>query len=115
MLPICTYCVYLGMSQSLESGIINIAICIGEVRLHHQPSFRAYHAKVVLAGGISDSTVTNKVWVLQDDNTLYESLPPMPTARYAASATSSNNFLLVTAGMANVICASDIVEIYDGK
>ena len=74
-----------------------------------------YRGKVVLAGGmISNNTVTNKVWVLQDDNTWSESLPPMPTARYAASATSSNNFLIV-AGMANVSCASDMVEIYDGK
>ena len=72
-----------------------------------------YHAKVVLAGGISDSTVTDKVWVLQEDNTWNESLPPMPTAWYEA-ATSSNHFL-VSAGMANVICASNIVEIYDGK
>ena len=73
-----------------------------------------YHGKVVLAGGlISNSTVvTDKVWVLQDDNTWNESLPPMPTARYAASATSSNNFLIVVAGIPN---ASDIVEIYDGK
>lgn len=37
----------------------------------------------------------------------------MPTAWYEA-ATSSNHFL-VSAGMANVICASNIVEIYDGK
>ena len=29
-----------------------------------------YHDKVVQAGGLlSNSTITNKVWVLQDDNT----------------------------------------------
>ena len=39
----------------------------------------------------------------------------MPTAWYAASATSSNNFHIVTAGMANVGCASNIVEIYNGN
>lgn len=38
----------------------------------------------------------------------------MPTAWYEVSATSSNNFF-ASAGMANVICASNIVEIYDGK
>ena len=54
-------------------------------------------------------------FVVQDDNTWLESLPPMPTAWYIASATSSNNFLIVTAGMANVGCASNIVEIYKGK
>ena len=39
------------------------------------------------------------------------SLPPMPTAWYEASATSSNNFF-ASAGMANVFCGS---EIYNGK
>ena len=89
-------------------------------QLFPSPARRAalavYRGKVVLAGGmLSNDTVTNKVWVLQDDNTWSESLPPMPTARYAASATSGNNFLIVAAGMTNGSCASDMVEIYDGK
>ena len=69
-----------------------------------------YGGKVVLAGGmIDDNTITNKVWVLQDDNTWNESLPPMPTARYGA------NFLIVVAGSVNVGHSSNTVEIYDGK
>ena len=75
-----------------------------------------YGGKVVLSGGmIDDGTVTNKVWVLQDDNTWNESLPPMPTARYGASAATSNNFLIVVAGSVNVGHSSNTVEIYDGK
>ena len=59
-----------------------------------------YCGKVVLAGGmISNNTVTNKVWVLQDDNTWSESLPPMPTARYGASGLAHENVLLVAAGI----------------
>ena len=75
-----------------------------------------YHGKVVLAGGITmDGTFTNKVWVLQDDNTWNESLPPIPTARCGASGLADENFLLVAAGVAAPHShMSDVVEIYDG-
>ena len=74
-----------------------------------------YHGKVVLAGGmLSDGTVTNKVWVLQDDNTWNESLPPMPTARYAASGLAHENVLVVAAGITAHRCMLDVVEIHDG-
>ena len=73
-----------------------------------------YRGKVVLAGGmIDDDTITNKVWVLQDDNTWNESLPPMPTARYGASGLADENFLLVVAGVADHRTLN-VVEIYDG-
>ena len=74
-----------------------------------------YHGKVVLAGGmLSDGTVTNKVWVLQDDNTWNESLPPMPTARYAASGLAHENVLVVAAGITEYVKKSDVIDIYDG-
>ena len=72
-----------------------------------------YRGKVVLAGGmLSNNTVTNKVWVLQDDNTWSESLPPMPTARCDASGLAHENVLLVAAGITAM--KTDVVEIYDG-
>ena len=74
-----------------------------------------YCGKVVLAGGmLSDSTITNKVWVLQDDNTWNESLLPMPTARYAASGLAHENVFVVAAGVTVTHHKSDVVEIYDG-
>ena len=73
----------------------------------------AYRGKIVLAGGmISNNTITNKVWVLQDDNTWSESLPPMPTARSRASSLAHENVLVVAAGI--TATKTDVVEIYDG-
>lgn len=63
-----------------------------------------YHGKVVQAGG----WLTSKVWVLQDNKAWNKSLLPCLLLLLF-------NLLTVTAGVANVGCASDIVKIYGWK
>ncbi len=75
-----------------------------------------YRSQLVLVGGEESTTgtlrVTNQLWVLQDEQTWTQSLPPMPTARHSASAISSGDHLVVAGG--EVGLATNLVEVYDG-
>ncbi len=74
-----------------------------------------YHSQLVLVGGIESTTrrVTDQLWALQDEQTWTQPLPPMPTARYAASAISSGDYL-VAAGGDTGVGHTYSVEVYDG-
>ncbi len=73
-----------------------------------------YHSQLVLVGGIETTTrrVTDQLWALQDERTWTQPLPPMPTARYVASAVSSGDHLVVAGGDKGLF--TDSVEVYDG-
>ena len=61
-------------------------------------------------------TATNKLWTLQDDEqTFTQTLPPMPTARYAASAVSTDKHLIVAGGRDSNHSNLDEVEVYNGQ
>ncbi len=74
-----------------------------------------YHSQLVLVGGRETTTgvVAAQLWVLQDEQTWTQPLPPMQKARYAASAISSGDHLVVAGGDTGVGQA-DSVEVYDG-
>ena len=77
-----------------------------------------YNSQLVLVGGRIASTdeTTNQLWVLQEDErTWRQPLPAMPTARYAASAISHHNHLIVAGGMDSNHRHTDVVEVYDGR
>ena len=71
----------------------------------------AYQNQLVVAGGcLRSHYVTNKVWVLDEKEQEWaESIPPMPTARYDATAMGIDDYLTVLGGS-----YMNIVEIYDG-
>ncbi len=74
-----------------------------------------YHSQLVLVAGEEPTTrrVTDQLWVLQDEQTWTQPLPPMPTARRSASAVSSGDHLVVAGGDAGVLLADSVV-VYDG-
>ena len=78
-----------------------------------------YHSQLVLVGGVDPYTyaesVTNKLWVLEEQDNWNQSLPPMITKRYQASAVGAGDHLIVAGGCASsVVGALDVVEVYDG-
>ncbi len=74
-----------------------------------------YHSQLVLVGGVETTTrgVTGQLWVLQDEQTWTQPLPPMPTARHSASVISSGDHLVVAGGDTGGLI-TDSVEVYDG-
>ena len=75
-----------------------------------------YHSQLVLVGGRVASTneITNQLWILQHDGrTWKQPLPAMPSARYAASAISHLNHLIVAGGLDSKCI--NVVEVYDGR
>ncbi len=74
-----------------------------------------YRLQLVLVGGREPTgRVTNQLWVLQDEQTWTQPLPPMPTARASASAISSGDHLVVAGGLQVSGSLSNLVEVYDG-
>ena len=74
-----------------------------------------YHSQLVLVGGMASSTVTNQLWILQEDErTWRQPLPAMPTARFAASAISHHNHHIVAGGVDSNHRETNVVEVYDG-
>ena len=60
-----------------------------------------YHSQLVLVGGrkyvrAPTRGITNKLWTLSEDGQWQETLPPMPTPCFCASAMSHGDHLLVT-------------------
>ncbi len=66
----------------------------------HWSALTIYHSQLVLVGGIETTTGlnTDQLWVLQDEQTWTQPLPPMPTARHSASAVSLGDHLVVAGG-----------------
>ena len=65
-------------------------------------AFTTYHSQLVLVGGreyvraSTPGSITNKLWTLSEDGQWQETLPPMPTPCFCASAMSHGDHLLVT-------------------
>ena len=75
-----------------------------------------YHDQLVLVGGLEAPTdqITNKLWTLhEDERTLTQTLPPMPTTRWGATAVSTDNHLIVAGGWDCTVL--DVVEVYNGQ
>ena len=79
-----------------------------------------YHSQLVLVGGREyvsygpvGGLVTDKLWTLDEQNELQETLPPMRVRRYSASAVSHGDHLLVAGGVSdNTRLSLDVVEVY---
>ena len=78
-----------------------------------------YHSQLVLVGGREyigergDVPVTNKLWTLTEHDQWRETLPPMTTKRYSASAVEFADNIIVAGGADNWR-GIDIIEVYNG-
>ena len=79
-----------------------------------------YHSQLVLVGGrefVGDGRgglVTNKLWTLTEHDQWRETLPPMTTKRYSASAVEFADNILIAGGEDDEEGSIDIVEVYNG-
>ena len=79
-----------------------------------------YHSQLVLVGGREyvgewiDGPVTNKLWTLTEHDQWRETLPPMTTKRWGASAVEFADNILIAGGMDDKWSSIDIVEVYNG-
>ena len=77
-----------------------------------------YHSQLVLIGGYNigaNNTLTNELWTLHYNQWL-QTLPPMQSKRYGASAVSHGEHLIVAGGTGGKYYETlDIVEVYDGQ
>ena len=73
-----------------------------------------YHSQLILVGGVEyvgesqPGPLTNKLWTLSAQDQWQETLPPMKTKRYGASAVSYGDHLLVAGGGSEI-------EIYNSR
>ena len=117
--------VYMGGGETLDkSSGTEYTILIHDITRGSWRSIRSptrwsalttYHDQLVLVGGgeASSAKVTNNLWTLQEDeHTFTQTLPPMPTARYGASAVSTDNYLIVAGGRDSNHCNLDVVNVY---
>ena len=75
-----------------------------------------YNSKLVLVGGrdLNTETITNQLWVLDEQWHWTQSLPPMTTGRSRATAVSVDHYLIVAGGLDDELDPLDVVEVYDG-
>ena len=79
-----------------------------------------YHSQLVLVGGweyVSEwrgGPVTNKLWTLTEHDQWRETLPPMTTKQYSASAVEFADNIIVAGGRDDKEGSIDIVEVYNG-
>ena len=75
-----------------------------------------YNSKLVLVGGrdLNTETITNRLWVLDEQWHWTQSLPPMTTGRSRATAVSVDHYLIVAGGLDDELDPLDVVEVYDG-
>ena len=84
----------------------------------YQFALITYHSQLVLVGGReyvgegSVGPVTNKLWTLTGHDQWRETLPPMTTKRYRASAVEFAGKIIVAGGQDDKM--SNIVEVYNG-
>ena len=120
--------VYVGGVTATEETDYNIYSCdfIGDItwntikRLFAVPALTTYQGRLVLVGGRENSATapTNQLWVMWEEGTWTQPLPPMPTPRTGASAVSSQHYLIVAGGVGyscEVLTTLDVVEVYNGK
>ena len=76
-----------------------------------------YQERLVLVGGQDPftRTPTNQLWVMEDEGTWTQPLPPMPTPRWGASVATIHNHLIVAGGMSIQEEYLDVVEVYNGQ
>ena len=76
-----------------------------------------YQERLVLVGGRDPSTgtPTNKLWMMDNEQTWTQPLPLMPTPRWGASAVTVQNNLIVAGGKGTVGAELDVVEVFDGQ
>ena len=76
-----------------------------------------YQERLVLVGGVDPSTGThtNQLWVMEEEGTWTQPLPPMSTPRESASATTTQNNLIVAGGEGSEGEELDLVEVYNGR
>ena len=85
----------------------------------HTPTYHyavaAYQSQLVLLGGVEISThdVTNQVWILGEECTWIQPLPPMLTKCRGSTAISVDHNLIVAGGHDDF--ALDVVQVYDGN
>ena len=78
-----------------------------------------YHSQLVLVGGCEYvgervlGPLTNKLWSLDEQNEIQETLHPMRVRRYGATAVSHGDHLLVAGGTSDGTWL-DVVEVYSG-
>ena len=82
-----------------------------------ESALAVYDSQLVLAGGRPVSgLITNHLWVLEEDGkTWSQPHPAMPTARYGASAISTDRHLIVAGGVDSPIIPTPVVEVYNGQ
>ena len=76
-------------------------------------SLTEFCSNLVLVGGYTENSVTDKVWTLNSKTDDWEVLPaPMPTKRFSAVAVGHGSYLVVAGGRKS---AEDltVVEVYD--
>ena len=79
-----------------------------------------YYSQLVLVGGREyvgerrDRPATNKLWTLTGHDQWRETLPPMTTKRFSASAVEFAGKIIVTGGADDKVRNIDIVEVYNG-
>ena len=81
-----------------------------------QSALTTYQERLVLVGGVDPSaiTLTNQLWVMEEEGTWTQPLPPMPTPRFGASAATIQNNLIVAGGGDSQGEDLDLVEVYNG-
>ena len=79
------------------------------------PALTTYQERLVLVGGLNPSTTTptNQLWVMEDEQTWTQPLPPMPTPRLGVSAVSTQQYLIIAGGVGHNWLG--VVEVYNGK
>ena len=86
----------------------------------YQFALITYHSQLVLVGGLeyvgewNGGPVTNKLWILTKNDQWRETLPPMTTKRWRASAVEFADNILVAGGVDHERGNIDIVEVYNG-
>ena len=84
----------------------------------HSYSLTVYRSQLVLVGGVGywHNTVTNEIWVLDEEHCWDSSaIPAMPTERFGTSAVSVGDHLIVAGGNKGGINGRlNVVEVYDG-
>ena len=117
--------VYVGGDTPTIATDCNIYSCYftGDITwktLKSSPQWSAlttYQERLVLVGGVDPSTYspTNQLWVMEEEGTWTQPLPPMPTPRWGASAATIQNNLIVAGGKGRQGEYLDVVEVYNGR
>ena len=115
--------VYMGRGGTLAS---ECCLHMSDLVLHtwktiKSPTCRSalttYKERLMLVGGCEHftDTPTNQLWVMEGKGTWNQPLPPMPTPRLGASASTVQDSLIVAGGVGSQGELLDVVEVYNGR